>query len=521
MRARWIATAWLAALALATLGMLAVRAHLDRAHIALVLLLIVLGGSAAGGRALGLALAGASFIAFDWLFLPPYGTLVIANPLNWLVLAVFLITSIVATQLLYRAQEEAHVARARTEEVDRLATLGAETLNAGRAEDALRAIAEVIRSATGADACEIYVRAADDGALAVGARVGEGTSPATAPEGSLVAWVAEAGAAALEHRDGTARLAGARPSGDERVALVLGETTGLLLPLAVRERTVGVLHLVSVAGLRLDPERWRFVDAISYYAALGVERVRLVAEAEHAAALREADRLKDALLAAVSHDLRTPLTTIKALAHDLAGLGDERAHIIEHEADRLNGLVADLLDLSRLAAGAFPVRLELEVVDDLIGAVLQRVEPSLGARRVDVRLSGDDPLLVGRFDLALSARVLVNLVENAAKYAPGPSPIEMTVAREGDVIAIAVADRGPGVAPSEAERIFEPFHRASESAPDVGGAGLGLSIARRLADVQGGRLTYAPRPGGGSVFTLRLTAAELDEALPNEAGGSS
>ena len=156
----------IAGLAAATLGMLVLRGHLEETHVALVYLLVVLAGSAAGGRALGLVLSGLAFFAFDYLFLPPYGTLVIANPLDWLALVTFLITAIVAAQLLTSAQERAAEARRRTVEVQRLAELGAETLNAGRPEDALIAIADVIRGTLGVDRCDIFARA-DGGALRI------------------------------------------------------------------------------------------------------------------------------------------------------------------------------------------------------------------------------------------------------------------------------------------------------------------------------------------------------------------
>lgn len=346
-----------AALAVSTFGMLAARPILGEVHIALILLLVVLGASAAGGRALGLAVAAASFIVFDVFFLPPYGTVRVANPLDWLVLVAFLTTSIVAAQLLYRAQEQARAAQERAAEVDRLAT--------------------------------------------------------------------------------------------------------------------------------------------------------------HAAALREADRLKDALLASVSHDLRTPLTTIKAMAHDLRALGDERSEIIEQEADRLNRFVADLLDLSRLNSGSLPLQIELNAVDDLLGALVQRAEPSLGAKRLQVTLPPDDALLVGRFDFVQALRALANLVENAGKYDRSPAPIEVTACREGAEIVVRVADRGPGVPAAAATRLFEPFPVPSGGAPDAGRrAGLGLTIARGVAEAQGGRVTYAPRPGGGSVFTLYLPAAEDIAVMP-------
>ncbi|HEX4468707.1 MAG TPA: ATP-binding protein [Gemmatimonadaceae bacterium] len=496
-----------AALAICTLGMVAVRPMLKEVHVALILLLVVLGASAAGGRMLGLATAAASFIVFDVLFLPPYNTLVVANPLDWIVLIAFLITSAVAAQLLYRAQEEARTAHERAEEIDRLATLGAETLNAAHATDALEAIAGVIRSSIDVDTCEILMRGLTGFTVAAGSgRDARGVSQSSH---RMAEWVNQHGVAVIDRRDGTTHLDAARPSSSELGLLEDGRGLALLLPLRVRDRPVGVLRVANAAGIRLDPERWRFLDAISYYAALGVERMRLAAEAEHAEALREADRLKDALLASVSHDLRTPLTTIKAMAHDLSALGDERSEIIEQEADRLNRFVADLLDLSRLNAGALPVRLELNAVDDLLGALVQRVEGSLGAKRIVVTLPPGDALLFGRFDFVQALRALANLVENAKKYDRSEAPIEVTAERVSGEIAIRVSDRGPGVPAEAVPRLFEPFQRPNGSQPDAGGAGLGLSIARRVAEAQNGRLIYEPRAGGGSEFTLYLPA--LDE----------
>ena len=509
-------TVALAALALAacTLGMLAVRPLLAEVHVALILLLVVLGASAGGGRVLGLASAGAAFIIFDALFLPPYNTLVVANPLDWIVLFAFLTTSIVAAQLLYRAQEEARLAHERAAEIDRLATLGAETLNVAHAAEALEAIAAVIRSSVDVDQCEILMDSPVGFSVAAQSRRPlEVAIPDRSP--SLAGWVSQSGVAIVERRDGTTHLSTSRPRGNELELLESGTALALLLPLRVRERTVGVLRVATAEGLRLDPERWRFLDAISYYAALGVERVRLAAEAEHAEALRETDRLKDALLASVSHDLRTPLTTIKAMAHDLGALGDERSEIIEQEADRLNRFVADLLDLSRLKAGALPVRVELNAADDLLGALVQRVEGSLGRKRLVVTLPPGDVLLLGRFDFVQALRALANLVENARKYDPSDAPIELTAERVGAELAIHVADRGPGVREHDIPRLFEPFQRPRGAQPDVGSAGLGLSIAKKVAEAQGGRLIYVAREGGGSVFTLFLPAAD-DVGAPVE-----
>ena len=164
-----------------------------------------------------------------------------------------------------------------------------------------------------------------------------------------------------------------------------------------------------------------------------------------------------------------------------------------------------------MQAGGVPIHIELTAVDDLVGALVQQVSGALRGRDLKVTIEGDN-LLVGRFDLVHSLRVLVNLVENAHKYSPPSVPIELRVYREDSWIAFAVSDRGPGVSPGQEERIFEPFYRAPGSPPDVGGAGLGLTIARRFAEAQHGTLSYKARPGGGSVFTLHLPAADLADA---------
>ena len=513
-RPSWrIALGWLGWIALfggVTLLMLALRDRLDKAHIALAYLLVVLGASARRGRALGLLLSVLSFAAFNLLFLPPYYTFVIANPLDWLALFAFLATSTVATQLLYRAQAEAEAARRRAREVDRLAAVGAEAINAARADDALAAIAAVIRETLDLESCDVYLRE-DDGRLC--ALTPTGAEAPAVP--GIADWVAANARAALEGVDGVAHLTAA---GDDLAAAAAPAAASrvLYLPLLVHDRVVGVLRVTARHTLALDAARRRGLSALTYYSALGAERVQLAREAGRAEALREADRLKDALLASVSHDIRTPLTTIKALAHDIAGGGDERALVIEEETDRLTRFVTDLLDLSRLQGGALHVSPELAAADDVVGAAVQRLSGTPGNERLHVTLDTEHPLLVGRFDFVHTLRILVNLVENALKYAPGAAPVELRVRRDGADLVFDVADRGPGVPPHERERLFEPFYRSQGMAPDVGSAGLGLSIARRLAEAQGGSLAVEDRPGGGSVFRLRVPAADLG---PGSDGG--
>lgn len=333
-------------LALVTVGLVALRARLDKAHVALAYLLLVLVASAWRGRAVGLTLAVLSFVCFNFFLIPPYHTLAVADPLDWLALVVYLITSLVAAQLLYRAKREAEA------------------------------------------------------------------------------------------------------------------------------------------------------------------RAQLLAEAERARALREADRQKDALLASVSHDLRTPLTTIKALANEIRLAGDDRAATIELEADRLNLLVTDLLELSRLNGGVLQLQLEANAADDLLGSALERLAGAPRIGDVDARLEQAEPLL-GRFDFTHSLRALVNLIENALKYSPPGQRVEVVAGRWGNRLVFTVSDRGPGIPPEDAAHVFDPFFRSAGRTPDVTGTGLGLTIARRLAEAQGGALRYQPRAGGGSVFSLELPAVDL------------
>ncbi|HEV2750061.1 MAG TPA: ATP-binding protein [Gemmatimonadales bacterium] len=220
------------------------------------------------------------------------------------------------------------------------------------------------------------------------------------------------------------------------------------------------------------------------------------------------------VIAAVSHDLRTPLTTITALAQAGVARGDPSARAIEQEANRLSRLVADLLDLSRLRGGALPVHPELNTAEDLVGAAVRETAGLFTDRPLETRVDLSEPALVGRFDFVQSLRILSNLLGNAVHHTPPASPVELSVQRDGAALAFAVADRGPGIPVAERNRIFEPFYRPEGAPADGGRVGLGLAIARRLAELQGGTIDYAPRPGGGSVFTLRLPAGDFAAGAP-------
>ncbi len=501
---RWVV--WFCVLSIVAIAMSTVRGRLDKAHVALAFLLVVLWGSSVGGRALGVSLATVAFLVFNWFFLRPYNTLVIADPLDWIVLIVFLFTGVTAAQLLERQRHQAERADQRADEIDRIATLGAENLNAPRAQDALDAIAAVIRDAMGTDDCIIFLR--DESGLRI-----SGRSPPTAagaPDSGLLAYTVNRAEAAGERADGTVTLIGnaihAREA-DARDNTPLSDLLALGIPLIVRGRVVGALRISSPSAFSLSEDQRRVLGALSYYAALGAERARLSEAEEQSESLRRADRLKDSLLAAVSHDLRTPLTAIKGIANEVWRGGDPaRAFSIEQEADRLTVLVDDLLELSQLNAGSMRVSVALNTVDDVVGVALERVEAAHGTGRVQVDIASEGEILVGAMDFAHTVRVLTNLLENAVKYSPPDAPVSLKAWRSGDHVLFAIDDAGAGIDPAERDRIFEPFYRGRAIADGTRGTGLGLAIARQLAEAQQGTLTYATREGGGSRFLLTVPA---------------
>ncbi|HEX8944721.1 MAG TPA: ATP-binding protein, partial [Gemmatimonadaceae bacterium] len=442
-------------------------------------------------RALGLVLAVLSFLSIDYFFQAPFDRFTVGNPLDWFVLVAFVLTAAVAANLLARAQAAAERARNRTEEVAHLSRLGAELLGAGTAENALSAIAVKVRETMNADTCAVFRTVVSENEPGVELVVLCGSGASVSPDQAAVAT--------------------SRPQADAH---------SLIIPLRVHDRAVGVLGVRSSATLASDEASRRLFDALTYYAALAVERVTLVAQLEHAEALRESVRVREALLASVSHDLRTPLSTIKVLAQDLVSRQDlatatRNAAVIEEQADRLSGLVTNLLDLTRLRSSAFPVHPDINAAEDMIGAVARQVSGVLGDHPLERRIDRGGPVLLGRFDFVQSQRILVNLVENAVRYSSAGAPITLGVQREDGSLVFTVSNSGPGVAPTERERIFEPFYRSPAAAADVGGVGLGLYIGRALAEAQGGTLTLCRSSTDRTTFELRLPAvdaAQLDEA---------
>jgi two-component system sensor histidine kinase KdpD len=297
----------------------------------------------------------------------------------------------------------------------------------------------------------------------------------------------------------------------------------LYLPLTAARGTVGVLGVVPPSDEALSaPEQLHLLETFASQTALAIERVALVDEAQQARLRSETERLRNSLLSAVSHDLRTPLATITGSASALveqeteldAAERRELAQAIQEEADRLNRLVQNLLEMTRLESGGVRVRKDWHPLEEVVGSALARVEKHLGRRRVDIQLPPDLPLVP--LDPLLVEQVLINLLDNAIKYTPSDTPIEISAAVEGPAVSVTVADRGPGFAPGDEARIFEKFYRGHDAGARSG-AGLGLAIARGIVEVHGGQITAEPRPGGGALFRFTLPlSAQPPEVRPDD-----
>jgi two-component system, OmpR family, sensor histidine kinase KdpD len=291
------------------------------------------------------------------------------------------------------------------------------------------------------------------------------------------------------------------------------------LPLGTAQGTVGVLGLqFETPEVVISPDQRRLLEALAGQAAVAIERTRLVREMMRARLLTETERLRDALLSTISHDLRTPLVSIIGAVSSLLtyeatydeGARQELLLTIQEEAERLNRFVGNLLDMMRLESGAIELKREWVEIGDVIGTALSRLSRALGQHQLVVEVDPDLPML--RLDFVLVEHVLVNLLENAAKYSPPQTTIRVRARREGQSIAFEVADEGIGIPAGERARIFDKFYRVQRGDRQGAGTGLGLSICRGIVEAHGGQITAGSPPyGQGSVFTVTFP---VEKELP-------
>lgn len=425
---------------------------------ALAYVLAVTGAAAVGGVGAGIAASILSFLALNFFFTAPLHTFRVDKTEDLMAMVVFLLVSGTVGVLLSSALTQRQRAERREREARLLHHLGSRLLAGETSRDVVRSFARAVTDLFGLKRCEILTD--------------------LVPEPVLV------------ERDGGA----AGPSES--------------IPMVVREQEVGRVTITAGASPLGEEER-RVIQGFANQMGLALESVRLSEEAATARLDAESNRLRAALFSSVTHDLRTPLSSIMTSATSL--LSEESVSTPEHrelletirqEADRLNRLVGNLLDLSRIRAGALVPTRSPASIDEIIEGVVGRLQPLLQGHEVRLLLKDDLPDVP--VDVVQIDQVLTNLLENAAKFSPEGGPISVSAARWHGSVEVRVSDRGPGIGAESRERVFEPFVGEGPRS----GAGLGLAIAKAIVESHGGRIWIEGAPGGGASVVFQLPLQE-------------
>jgi two-component system, OmpR family, sensor histidine kinase KdpD len=511
----------LAAVAIVSLCIGFVLGRVSLANSSMLYLFAVLATAVAFGRGPAVFASVAAFLTFDWFFVEPVHQWTVSDPQEWLSLVLFMLTATVTGQLAAGQRQRRREAEQREREAvvlyDVVRLMGESEL-----EDALVAVAERLRSELHLPALAVEFWR-PSGELV---RLGAG-DPIALKElhigSSSPSRVLQAGPAASSNQH-------ARPGRWVRIVptsrahlepLATPADKVDIVPIKVGERRVGALLLVHPAE-KFDAIDNRLVSAAATQIGLALDRDRLHKEATEAEILRRTDQLRAALLNAVSHDLRSPLAAIMASAgslrqQDVAWTEEERqtfAQAIEEEAERLNRLVGNLLDLSRIEGGSLRPDKSWHDLSTVIDDVADRLRP-LTARH-HLRVSVPDNLAPVWIDPVEIGEALYNLIENATKYSPPDTEITLDVRPEPNLVRIVVSDRGPGIPAAALPHLFDPFYRAvaGSSGPRPGGLGLGLAVVKGLVEAHGGRVWAENRGGGGARFIITLPRVDASAGAP-------
>jgi two-component system sensor histidine kinase KdpD len=467
--------------------------------ISLVFLTAVLVSAVVWGLSSSLFACLLSVLAYNFFFLPPLYTLTIADPENVVALFFFLVVAVIVSNLTAGTRRQMVAARLRAKTTAELYAFSRKVAGIGALDDLLWATAHQVASM-------LNVRTV----LLMPVKDGDGLEVASAypPEDQLDDADIAAARWTWEHNRPAGRGADTLPGGKR-----------LFLPLRTGSGPVGVIGIDRDApGPLLTPDERRLLDALCDQAAVAIERISLAKGLDEARVLGETERLRAALLTSISHDLRTPLASILGTVSSLRSFPEkysatEREELLatlQGEAERLNRFVSNLLDMTRLESGAIELKLELIDVAEIVGSALQRAGNVLAGHRVEVDIASDLPML--RLDAVLFEQVLFNLLDNAAKYSPAGSRIDIRATRDGELIEIEVVDEGTGIPPSDFERIFDKFYRVQAQDRRRAGTGLGLAICRGFVEALGGWIVARNRRDrSGAVLTIRMPVVpEID-----------
>lgn len=490
------------ATALLTAVMLPFRSHLDIASVALVFVVPVVLGAAVGGFVSGLAAVSIGFLAYDFFFIPPYLTLNVSRAGEWVALAVYVVVMLLVSRvvdLLWRTEARSQQGQRDTAHLFEMSQLFVGERPSGQL---FEIVVETVRDAFDLSAVVLLLpREGPSGGLEVVAHSGRPVTPAE------LAQLTPAGGSLATLRTSAPLVSNGLQVTEHLQTIVL----------AVQERPLGLLGII---GPPLPRHRRELLTALANHVSLSLERAMLRDQALKVQLLEQIDRHRRYLFSAVSHDLRTPLASIKASASALlnpsASLSDadraELASLIEAQSDRLSRVVSNLLDMTRIQAGTLVLDRRSLSVEEIVDAVLDALGPA--AERVKTVLPSEP--IVMKADRTLLVEALFNLAENALRYSPASVPIEITAELSplgGGVVSLTVSDRGPGMPPEQRARLTRGFEDGIR-APNVrAGSGLGLSIARAFLEAHGGSLRIEDaEPGTRAIAELPLVSESGEDA---------
>jgi two-component system sensor histidine kinase KdpD len=501
-------------------GIVALYSHVFRANhttIALTLLVLVLVLAANWGLRYAVVASIAATVIFNFFFLPPIDTFTIADTQNWVALFAFLGTAMFASHLSNRIREETAEANARRREAEMLYRLGRQLLQPENVAQLLNFIPSSVATAFNSPAVALYVCDRDRIYLSdpkrlplsiapsirvpqVSQRPGNsatGLNPSSAPTPD-----SDPTRASLLHALREAMLQPLfRPAPD-------GQPTAI--PLHIGVRPSGSL-LIEATTLSRET-----MEALSGLVSMSIERAQALENSARSEAAQESERLRTALLDSVTHELRTPLTSIKASVTSLLSqqaLDDtsrtELLTVIDEESDRLNHLIEQAVEMAQLDANKVHLELRAQPIAPIIHEAVDQIQAECRAahqpRDIRIALSATLPEVLA--DAAWIHKVLANLIGNAIKYSPVDQPIFVSADRQGNTLAVSVADRGAGIDPQEQEMIFDKFYRGQDHRQRVSGTGMGLAISRAIVNAHHGAITVTSQVGHGSVFTFTLPLA--------------
>lgn len=470
----------------------------DLANLIMVYLLGVVVVAARYGRGPSVLSSFLSVVLFDFFFVPPRFSFAVSDTQYLITFAVMLLVALVISSMTANTRHQAKIAGHRERRIASLYAMSRELAATRGGENILRIAVKHVAEVFEAQAAVLL----PDEAGRIVCPKGEGEAQSChGSDLSVAQWVYD-----HEHMagQGTDTLPG-------------GEI--VYLPLKASSGMIGVLALLPLNPARLAlPEQQRLLETFTSQIALALERVKLAAEAHSTQLKMETEQLRNTLLAAISHDLRTPLAAIVGASSSLVRDGDrldgharhELSQAIYDEATRMSGLANNLLDMARLEAGAVVLNRQWQPLEEVVGGALAGLNSRMANHPVSVKLPRDLPLV--DIDSLLIERVFANLLENAVKYTPPGTPIEIFAASDRSELVVTVSDKGHGIPAGEESRIFEKFHRVA-SEGNQGGAGLGLTICRAIVEAHGGRMWADNLPTGGAAFhfTLPLTEPPLIE----------